>query len=142
MLPAAAPLTRRARRRRPRQAASGYRVSPDESGALMSRLARLARASTHSGFDRSMTRDPYVVSKAIFEWWWLDKGHSRRAAAAAARRAEQEGNSAAAATAAAAAAAAASGGGAPLSLRERFAAAEVLQVLPPGAWGGWGGPGG
>jgi hypothetical protein len=36
----------------------------------MSRLEAMAKMSTHGGYDSTMTSDPFIVSKAIFEWWW------------------------------------------------------------------------
>ena len=39
----------------------------------MRRLEVMARASTHGGYDSRMTSDPLLVSKAVFEWWWLEQ---------------------------------------------------------------------
>ncbi len=39
----------------------------------MRQLESMARASTHGGYDCRMTSDPFLVSKAIFEWWWVEK---------------------------------------------------------------------
>ena len=38
----------------------------------MAHLASLAAACTHGGFTPTMTTDPRLVSRAIFEWWWTD----------------------------------------------------------------------
>ena len=41
----------------------------------MARLEAVARASTHGGYDATMTSDPYLVSKVVFDWWWIEQGN-------------------------------------------------------------------
>ncbi len=44
----------------------------------MLRLAAVAAACAHGGFDETMTSDPIILSRALFEWWWVDCGHRAR----------------------------------------------------------------
>ena len=44
----------------------------------MLRLAAVAASCAHGGFDETMTSDPLLLSRAIFEWWWIDCGHRAR----------------------------------------------------------------
>ena len=39
---------------------------------------RLIASKTHCGFQRTMTTDPLIVSKALFEWWWMDQDNRNR----------------------------------------------------------------
>jgi hypothetical protein len=44
----------------------------------MLRLAAVAAACAHGGYDETMTSDPILLSRALFEWWWIDCGHRAR----------------------------------------------------------------
>ncbi len=55
--------------------ACGCSVSSQDAARVLGRLESMARASTHGGYNSRMTSDPFLVSKAVFEWWWLDKDH-------------------------------------------------------------------
>ncbi len=44
----------------------------------MLRLAAVAAACAHGGYDETMTSDPIILSRALFEWWWIDCGHRAR----------------------------------------------------------------
>ena len=57
----------------PPQLACGCEVSHADAARVMGRLEAMARASTHGGYDSRMTSDPLLVSKAVFEWWWIEK---------------------------------------------------------------------
>ena len=41
----------------------------------MARLEAMAGRSTHGGYDPTMTSDPLLVSKAVFDWWWIEQDH-------------------------------------------------------------------
>jgi hypothetical protein len=49
-----------------------------DSALVSGRLEGLARAATISGDVSSMTSNPDLVSRAIFEWWWITKGNRGR----------------------------------------------------------------
>ena len=53
--------------------ACGQEVTRKDAKSVMGRLESMARASTHGGYDSRMTSDPILVSRAIFEWWWVEK---------------------------------------------------------------------
>ena len=52
------------------QAACARPVSDAELHGMMEHLAARAAACAHGGLSPSMTTDPFLVSRAIFEWWW------------------------------------------------------------------------
>ena len=46
------------------QIATDEDVTEDDAAAVTARLEAMAKASTHGGYDPTMTSDPYLVSKA------------------------------------------------------------------------------
>ncbi len=60
------------------QVACGTTASARDLDAVILRLAAVAAACAHGGFDETMTSDPIILSRALFEWWWIDCGHRTR----------------------------------------------------------------
>ena len=42
---------------------------------MRARLVAIAVASVHGAYNPTMTTNPHLVSKAIFEWWWTHRGN-------------------------------------------------------------------
>ena len=61
-----------------RQGACGHDVPWADSALVSGRLEGLARAATLSGYASTMTSSPELVSRAIFEWWWITKDNRGR----------------------------------------------------------------
>ena len=61
--------------RRAAQMACGKPATRQDAEWVVRRLESMARASTHGGYDSRMTSDPLIVSKALFEWWWVERGN-------------------------------------------------------------------
>jgi hypothetical protein len=53
-------------------------VSIDDAHAVVRRVEAMAKAVAHGGYRPTMTSDPYIVSRVVFEWWWFDKGNRDR----------------------------------------------------------------
>jgi hypothetical protein len=68
----------------PPQDACGRPASAGELAGLRARLAALAAARAHGALGPPLTADPGLLSRAVFEWWWADRGHRARLARAAA----------------------------------------------------------
>lgn len=51
-------------------------MDPDALRGVRHRLEALARRSTHGGYAAAMSSDPVLLSRAIFEWWWVDAGNA------------------------------------------------------------------
>lgn len=41
-------------------------------------LEKVAAGAAHGGFKAAMTSDPAMLSKVIFEWWWVDCNYRAR----------------------------------------------------------------
>jgi hypothetical protein len=50
-------------------------ASPVDAHAVLFRLATLTGPSAVGGFDPESTIQPVLLSRAIFQWWWVDAGH-------------------------------------------------------------------
>ena len=45
---------------------------------VRTRLETMANANVHGAYNVTMTTDPHLVSKAIFDWWWHFRGNKRK----------------------------------------------------------------
>ncbi len=59
------------------QFATAEAVCIDDARAVLARLDVMARAAAHGGYERTMTSDPVMLSRAIFDWWWLAQDNRR-----------------------------------------------------------------
>ena len=60
------------------QLAGGDDVTLQDAQYVRTRLETMANANVHGAYDPTMTTDPHLVSKAIFDWWWHHRGNKRR----------------------------------------------------------------
>ncbi len=45
---------------------------------VRTQLETMANASVHGAYNPTMTTNPHLVSKAIFDWWWHYRGNKHR----------------------------------------------------------------
>jgi len=57
--------------------ATAEAVVIDDARAVLARLDVMARAAAHGGYERTMTSDPVMLSRAVFDWWWLEQDNRR-----------------------------------------------------------------
>ena len=60
------------------QLAGGQDVTLQDAQYVRTQLETMANASVHGAFNPTMTTNPHLVSKAIFDWWWHYHGNKRR----------------------------------------------------------------
>jgi hypothetical protein len=53
-------------------------VSDVEARSVIARLKAMVAVVAHGGYHSTMTSDPFILSKAIVEWWWIEKDNRRR----------------------------------------------------------------
>jgi len=53
-------------------------VTLQDARYVRTQLETMAKASVHGAYNPTMTTNPHLVSKAIFDWWWHYRGNKRR----------------------------------------------------------------
>jgi hypothetical protein len=59
------------------QEACAIRATANDVRAVLLRLAALTESSALEDYGPEGTTDPVLLSRAIFQWWWVDAGHRR-----------------------------------------------------------------
>ena len=50
-------------------------ISKEDSHSMVSRLKTISRISASGTLQNFSNPDPHLVSKAVFDWWWVEKGY-------------------------------------------------------------------
>jgi hypothetical protein len=50
-------------------------ISKEDSHSMVSRLKTISRISASGTLQDFSNPDPHLVSKAVFDWWWVEKGY-------------------------------------------------------------------